>query len=106
MEQPNNDERKNDIFEAKTHANEDAGNDNEYEDDNENDDELNFPPLSIVYPEYHRRYVQDALSVHIDFTMWMVWDDDAIDFNHDIWILLPSDIRARLILEGNSNMSD
>ena len=50
-EQPNNNERKNDIFEAKAHANEDAGNDNEYDDDNEDEDEWNFLSLSVVYPE-------------------------------------------------------
>ena len=42
LEQPNNDERKNDIFEAKVNANEDAGNDDEY--DNKMKMMMNGPP--------------------------------------------------------------
>ena len=42
LEEPNNDEHKNDTFEANANANEDAG--NEDEDEDEDKDECNFPP--------------------------------------------------------------
>ena len=63
------------------------------------------PPPFEFYPEHHWCYKEDSLSKHKYFTLWMMWDDDTIEFPEDIWLSLRNDLRACLILEGHSDIN-